>query len=554
MDQSIHPLERRKKLDSLLAKIDKPNSMDGLTPEANPELKALLENAEESRSAFLALGKNIQVPGTHTGEIVHRESLIPALAAGLLEHQQFEKEVVAIETRTLAQEPHEVNRIRSSLTVLILTGFAFNCACSLALVYFFTRDIRNRLAVVTEKGHSLCLGQPLPPPQSNATDEIADVDRVLCEAGQALQEIFWRESAVLDNAADMICSLSESFRFDTVGASSIAVWGYHPEELLGRSIFSLIEPEMIEPMRDFLNRLMPGGDGKPDRKRSDMLDNNSEGKFETLVRAPDGTIRSSLFTVTYSSDKHAFFCVVNDTTEIRSVEALKKRFLAMASHDLRTPMTSIGIILSTLTSGRKGDLPEAARSELQRALANCQRLTALVNDFLELEKLETNKFNLDLGPVCASEVINAAKETLSGLAKGANVLVLSPKNDAILLGDENRLVQVITNLMSNAIKFSPSGSTVETAIESRDNMARIEVKDSGPGISADDQKLLFSKFQQTQAGAASGHKGTGLGLAIVKNIVEAHDGAVGVNSKIGEGSTFWVDLPLFPDDESEELP
>ncbi len=168
---------------------------------------------------------------------------------------------------------------------------------------------------------------------------------------------------------------------------------------------------------------------------------------------------------------------------------------------------------------------------------------------MELEKLEANKFSLELAPVAASEICNAAKDTLSGLSTAAKVTVVGPKSDTILLGDERRLVQVLINLLSNAIKYSPPSSTIQMTIETDEETAIIKVSDQGPGISADDLPLIFDKFQQTQTKPELNIKGTGLGLAIVKNIVEAHGGTVGVTSALNAGSTFWIKIPRFIDDE-----
>ncbi len=529
-------LERRQRLNELMQKFSQPYTWGELNLNDTPELKALIEEAEELRKVAMGIGASTAIHRGMSGissksNRMQNEVLIHMT----LEQDRLAKEIVSIEKSMVKHEPEELTNLQSRFIAIICFGFVLNAAVAFILIKVFIGNMESRVDFVTSKGRLLALGQPVGD-KLEGKDELAEVDSVITDASTVLEEIRWTESAVLDNAADVICSLDEKMRFSTVGASSLTVWKFPPDQLNRKSIVSLITEETAESTRQALERIR---------------DATSEGKFENVVRTKDGNLKDALWTVTWSSDKQNYYCVVNDVTEVRNVDRLKKRFMAMASHDIRSPLTAISIVLQSLTTGKRGDLPEGVRKELNRAGANSERLLTLVNDFLELEKLEANKFSLELGPVAASEVCNAAKETLAGLSTAAKVSVIGPKNDTILLGDERRLVQVLINLLSNAIKYSPSSSSIQILIETTTDDAIIKVCDQGPGIAEADLPLIFDKFQQTSAKPELNIKGTGLGLAIVKNIIEAHGGTVGVTSELNAGSTFWISVPRYIDEEGE---
>lgn len=222
----------------------------------------------------------------------------------------------------------------------------------------------------------------------------------------------------------------------------------------------------------------------------------------------------------------------------------------MVSHDLRSPLSSVGVSLALLLDGKRGPLSERAQRLLKNAQSSSQKLTTLVNDLLELEKLESSCLDLELTAVSASDACASAKESIQTLADQAQVTVRGPAGDALILADARRIVQVLINLLSNAIKFSPPKSTVTISLARHEaGQVDIRIADEGPGIPFEHQALIFDKFQQSRAISSVPVKSTGLGLAIVKAIAEAHHGSVGVESDGTNGSVFWVRLPLHAEDE-----
>jgi PAS domain S-box-containing protein len=236
--------------------------------------------------------------------------------------------------------------------------------------------------------------------------------------------------------------------------------------------------------------------------------------------------------------------VIVDISERKRLERLKDEFVSTVSHELRTPLTSISGSLGLLIGGATGKLPEAAARLLAIAQANSQRLVRLVNDILDIEKMESNQIGFNFTRVEARALVEQAIEANRGFADGYGVRV---RLDAASVAgevhaDADRLVQVVTNLLSNAIKFSPRDGEVVVAIEQRDHRVRISVRDHGAGIPAEFRPHMFEKFAQADATDARRKGGTGLGLSIVKQIVTRLGGSVGFENAPGGGTVFHVDL------------
>jgi PAS domain S-box-containing protein len=236
--------------------------------------------------------------------------------------------------------------------------------------------------------------------------------------------------------------------------------------------------------------------------------------------------------------------VIVDISERKRLERLKDEFVSTVSHELRTPLTSISGSLGLLIGGAVGKLPDSAERLLAIAQTNSQRLVRLINDILDIEKMESGQIAFNFKRVEARALVEQAIEGNRGFADGYGVRIrLDPASTAgEVHADPDRLAQVVTNLLSNAIKFSPSDAEVVVAIENRDPHVRISVRDHGPGIPADFRPHMFEKFAQADATDARRKGGTGLGLSIVKQIVTRLGGTVDFEDAPGGGTVFHVDL------------
>jgi signal transduction histidine kinase/CheY-like chemotaxis protein len=235
-----------------------------------------------------------------------------------------------------------------------------------------------------------------------------------------------------------------------------------------------------------------------------------------------------------------------DVTHEVEVERAKSEFVSVVSHELRTPMTSVKTSLSLLLGGAAGAMGEPARELLEIAHRNADRLIRLVNDLLDLSRLEAGRMDLRLGPVNLAEAVESSVEAVTGFANEQGVAIaLAPAGEAIVVhAMRDRLEQVIVNLLANAVKFSARGKRVTVRWWSDGEGAVVEVQDQGPGIAPEHLEAIFEPFRQLDSSTTREHGGVGLGLAISQNIMRALGGKLRAESEVGAGSRFFVRLPL----------
>lgn len=246
--------------------------------------------------------------------------------------------------------------------------------------------------------------------------------------------------------------------------------------------------------------------------------------------------------------------VSRDVTDERKASRLKDELVSTVSHELRTPLTAIAGALGMVGVGAAGELPERADRLVGIAHRNTERLIALVNDLLDLDKLQSGKVEYQWETIDLAELIRSAVEqnqTL-GAAAGIELGETVPASAVLVSGDRNRLMQVMANLLSNAIKFSPPNGRVTVRLTCKADTARISVVDRGIGIAEEFRGRLFERFSQHDASSTRSQRGTGLGLAITRAIVEQLGGSIAYESTTPKGATFHVDLPVARPQERQE--
>lgn len=227
-------------------------------------------------------------------------------------------------------------------------------------------------------------------------------------------------------------------------------------------------------------------------------------------------------------------------TEIKDLERFKKEMIGVVSHELKSPLSSVGGFLSSLSAGVYGELPPKAKDKAERTNNSVKRLMGLVRELLYLDRLE-----LELNPeqVAVDEILAASVDTVKELSEQSGIEIIVRSDGGMVFADRNRLVQVIVNLLSNAMKFSPPQGKVTLETIQLDGGFECRVSDQGRGIPEDFRKQIFEPFKQVDVKDATTKKGTGLGLTISRSIVEQHGGIIGVDSEENKGSTFWFKIP-----------
>jgi signal transduction histidine kinase len=232
--------------------------------------------------------------------------------------------------------------------------------------------------------------------------------------------------------------------------------------------------------------------------------------------------------------------------QLAELDRMKNQFVSSTSHELRTPLTSMVGYLELLLGDEAGELNEDQRHFLEIVSRNCDRLNRLVDDVLFVGRADSDRLVLEPSDVDVAELARAQVESQQAAAQAKRLELRFDAPDGVpeITGDATRLTQVLDNLLTNAIKFTPAGGTVTVAVTADDDRIRISVRDTGLGIPADEVPRIFERFFRASTTAAVA--GTGLGLPIVQTIVEAHGGAISVESDVGKGTTFSVDLPVHP--------
>ena len=262
--------------------------------------------------------------------------------------------------------------------------------------------------------------------------------------------------------------------------------------------------------------------------------------FQTQNRRRFVRIRIQPYFLEASEPGHLFF--FRDATEEGEIDEKKNEFVSVASHEMRTPMTSIKGSLELLLGGYAGELPAEATELLGISLTAVDRLVRLVNDLLDISKIESGKMELHLDRLAITECVNKSVRSLRALAEAHKVSIraVQPETLPAVIADRDRIEQIVTNLLSNALKYTPPESEVRVETLQRDNMVRVSVCDQGPGIAPEHLEKVFDRFCQL----AGAKKGSGLGLTICRALVEQHGGRIWVESELGHGARFHMEVPV----------
>lgn len=409
---------------------------------------------------------------------------------------------------------------------LLEFALVMNIAFALFLLLGFNRQIARRLSVLRDNTMRLATGQSLNPPLIG-DDEISELDKTFHHMSMALNEARHREQAIVENAVDVICSINKKGVITAVSASSLRSWGYESASLIGSKISSLLEPAgralAVEAFERATNETTPFS-------------------LETKIKHADGRILVIHWTGTWSETEQSLFCVARDITERKQLDDLKQRFVAMISHDLRTPLTALSGFLELVQMGRYGQQEKLLKGATM-SKRSVDRLVSLVNDLLDLEKLQDGLVTLEKMNITAQRVLSETIDAVQVVAAQHKITLVASEADFELTVDADRIVQVMVNLVGNAIKFSPEGETVIIGCEREETSTLFYVQDHGRGIPAEHIDRVFDRFHQVETSDGKRGAGSGLGLAICKALVEQHHGQIGVESEVGKGSKFWFRIP-----------
>ena len=345
-----------------------------------------------------------------------------------------------------------------------------------------------------------------------------------------------RRTAEFEEASDGIIVLNRDGGVEAINAAAEQMFGRPRESIAGLHVQEIM-PLAEEGEAPFVSRLEAAHGPLGSANVREIVACHADGADAPV----DVTVRSM-----HMADGLYIGVYARDISDRKRVERLKDEFVSTVSHELRTPLTSIAGSLGLLAGGMAPTLPEGPARLIAIAHANCQRLIRLINDMLDVEKIQSGKMRFDMAPITLSDAAARSIDAVRGYAEqlGVELRLQVEDDDLIVRGDIDRLVQVGANLISNAAKFSRTGDAVEVSVRRRGTLARFSVRDHGPGIPDEFRGRIFNKFAQADSSDTRQKGGTGLGLVIAKEIVDRHGGRLWFESEPGEGACFHADLPL----------
>lgn len=450
------------------------------------------------------------------------------------------EEQAKVRTITRAKERESREKLQNMLRIMTFG----NLALALLIGIVFTMNVGTKFRQLMYNTMSVSFGKPLSAPMEGE-DELARLDQVVHSLAYDLAATRQQERAMIDNTAEIICSLDESFRFNEVNPAVTSRLGYEQESVRGSLFQSYVHEEDRRTVYEALNRC------------------KNEGKdleFEARMQGKDGRYRDMELVGNWSKDDQHLFLIIRDVTARKEAERLKQEVIAMVSHDLRAPLSSLGITLDLILEGVAGDLNDRGHRLVTVGRRSVGSLINIINDLLDIERFETTGFKLDYEDSEPAQMIGDAVNTVLPEAESRKIRIVQDSEDLDLMVDKERLKRVLQNLVNNAIKFSPDDQEIKITCHAGGNgtghgatpeEAEFQVLDRGPGIPEDQREAVFEKFRQVGTGSEGERKGSGLGLAICKTIVEAHGGRIGIDEHEGGGSIFWFVVPQKPNTNTE---
>ena len=356
-----------------------------------------------------------------------------------------------------------------------------------------------------------------------------------------------RLEAVLDGIADGVITSDPAGTIQSANRAAGSIFRCDPERLIGMNVRDLVPEGGRTAHDEYMRRL------------DQLPDPLVRAGMETTGQRSD----ASEFPVEISFSRlnldgqRIYSGILRDISERRRIERMKSEFISTVSHELRTPLTSIRGALGLVHDGVAGEVDATARQMIQIAYNNSERLVTLINDLLDMEKIEAGKMSFEMQPIALKALLERAVTDNMGYASTYDVRfnIEGTVPEVEINADHDRMLQVMANLLSNAAKFSPRGETVSVSAKLRQgDQVRVSVEDRGPGVPDEFHDRIFGKFSQADSSDTRQKEGTGLGLSISKAIVESHGGKIAFSTTQGKGTVFFLDLPLLTAVPAETRP
>ncbi len=479
--------------------------------------------ADALRASILRLIDKTEIYLRQTGnkKARHITYMRSELFATGIAFQNLSESIVQLEKSARDLEPATLTTVQNNIKLTLVIIVTLAIILTLTFVYLFAFDLVKRLAKLAHNMQSLALDKDLLP-LDPGHDEIADLDLALHDTSAFIKNARRQQLIVLDNAAEIICAVDTRLKILNINPAVKKLWHYEPDALIGKSLVSLCS------------------DIKAKFDSTKLHDFG--GEFESDVVCGDGLTRHFAWSVSWSGDDHTYACIARDVTALRQAERLRHNFIAVLSHDLRTPITSIGVGLSLLQAGARGPVPASLDQDLAVIDDRVKGLTSLISALLELDRLESGQLSLACESIHAYNLLARAKDNVQKLASARGIKLQGPGDDAFVMGESERLVDALTGLLKYCIGRSNSGESIMLNVKQQSTDVVITIADRGPVIPLSEQQLLFERYSASAAHPAADPLAN-LSLCIARAIIQNHKGDVYVASSSATTTCFCITLP-----------
>jgi PAS domain S-box-containing protein len=508
------------------------------------ELKLLLKDDPEKLAAVLGSEQGIYAVERHLAEMNKR--LLQANFGDVQQILAQERRRMNSDFETvlstgflkLAQERREefsddkTLAIRKQIRDLLKIALGLSVVLGLSGAFFLSKNLSGRLALLENNANRLANGEALLP-RMKGDDEIAHLDKTFHLASNLISAASRKEKAILQNTKDVIMSINEGLAIESVNPAVASVLERSAEDLIGKRFSSLLDEKEAEKAAQYFQDVQAG---------------NPVGSLDLQVPLPSGKHLTMSLSGNYSALEKTYYFVLHDVTAAKEVDSIRREVTAMITHDLKTPLQTIGAYLQMLRLGRIGDLSDKGQNLLSVADRSCDRMAQLIESVLNLEKIRSGAADINLSafPLGAFLTECAASVKILADTKEIEIVVKVPDESLALHADRHWMQQVVVNLTVNAVHYSPEKSTVTLDACTADGHVEILVSDEGPGIPESERALIFERFHRLE-GTAKKVAGSGLGLSFCKEMVGLHHGYIRVEDNKPRGTTFIVGLPRQPD-------
>jgi PAS domain S-box-containing protein len=517
-------------------------AFDGIAVRSNLQNKLLAErlqsvhNELQSRPAYKAYDDDMMQTGQALVDVFHylevqRKTLTP--------HADMTPRILHLSTRlqdlmtnivyaeNIRLEKSNEGKGRNNI-MQIVTGATI---CSIVITGIFAAlcalNTRKLVALITANAQRFSRRQPLMEPLPG-DDDLARVDQIFHVMDHAIREAEQREHAIIDNSANLICSLTNDGAFLKVNPFARRLLGYPPEKLARMSLIDVV------PQEEALYS---------DEQLTESCKMEGSRTFELKLLTNEKKIVETSWSSFWSEDDASLFCVVSDITEQKKVEHLKEDFIAMISDELKSPLMAVSDTVSKSIGGRMGAIPDAAQTVFMSVTRSLDRLIRLVSDLLDFEKLQSGQMQFDMRRTSLNSVIKQAEQEVLAHATKSNIRLIVAESSTTVLVDGERITQLLVNLLSNAIRYCKPDGVVSIVTKEQRNFVEVSVIDQGPGIPPDYVEKVFSAFEVAPKSKQTKEGGTGLGLAISRLIVAGHHGTIYATNEPSGGARFTFTLP-----------